>query len=268
MDDGRLGEFQQVQMSSFLTSYIATDVDKGYTYRFRYRIANVNGHSPYSEVSYIYPFSVPDAPAKPVFVSATQESVTLSFTESLDNNGVDIIGYELWIDEGDDTLSEFSKVDSYSGFQETHTLTKATDGLGDPGTIYRVKFRAVNEENDYSEFSNELIFALGSLPTTPDPPTKIIEESSIESIMVSWDEVTTDSLPILGYNLYADSGQKDTLKLVYNGKNRASTTTYLFTAADISDDTPTTLSSLLHYRFQVTALNFNGESAPSSIALI
>ena len=66
---------------------------------------------------------MPDAPARPVFVSALDDEVTLSFSESLDNNGVDISGYELWIDEGDDTLSDFTKVDSYSGFQETHTLT-------------------------------------------------------------------------------------------------------------------------------------------------
>ena len=116
MDDGRLGEFYLVQASNFFTSYIATDVDKGYTYRFRYRVANVNGYSPYSEVSYIYPFSVPDAPAEPIFVSATQDSITLSFAESLDDNGVSITGYELWIDEGDNTLSDFSKVDSYTGF--------------------------------------------------------------------------------------------------------------------------------------------------------
>ena len=123
MDDGRLGEFTSVQVSSFLTSYIASDVEKGYTYRLRYRVANVNGYSSYSEVSYIFPFSVPDAPGKPIFVSATQDSVTFTFTESLNDNGVSISGYELWIDEGDDTLSDFTKVDSYSGFEETHTLT-------------------------------------------------------------------------------------------------------------------------------------------------
>lgn len=71
MDDGKLGEFYTVQVSSFLTSYISKNVNKGYKYRFRYRVANVNGYSPYSAVAYIYPFSVPDAPKKPVFLRAT-----------------------------------------------------------------------------------------------------------------------------------------------------------------------------------------------------
>ena len=79
-------------------------------------MSNVNGYSSYSEVSYITPFSVPDAPAQPIFVSATLDSVTLTFTESFNDNGVAIVDYELFIDAGDDTLSDFTKVDSYSGF--------------------------------------------------------------------------------------------------------------------------------------------------------
>ena len=76
----------------------------------------MNGFSVYSAVSYISPFSLPDPPAKPKFVSATADSVTLSMTESLNDNGVPITGYELWIDAGDDHLSDFTQVTSYTGF--------------------------------------------------------------------------------------------------------------------------------------------------------
>ena len=141
--------------------------------------------------------------------------MTLQLYESLDSNGVSIAGYELWIDAGDDTLSAFSLVAEFDSYVSEHTLTALDDGLGDPGTIYRVKSRAVNEDDNYSDFSNELVFALGSLPTTPGAPTKLIEESSSDSIMVSWDRITSDSLPIIGYRLYADSGRKDELKLIY-----------------------------------------------------
>lgn len=96
-------------------------------------------------------------------------------------------------------------------------MTKLTDSLKDAGTIYRVKFRAVNELTKYSEFSLELVFALGSLPSTPSAPAKIIEESTKDAIMVSWPQVSGDSLPILGYRLYADSGQKNELRQVYDG---------------------------------------------------
>ena len=96
--------------------------------------------------------------------------------------------------------------------------------MGEPDTVYRVKFRAVNDLDKYSDFSQELIFALGSLPTTPDAPVKIIAESKSDAIMISWNEITNDSLAIIGYRLYADSGLKDELKLVYDGKNKAANT--------------------------------------------
>ena len=246
MDDGRLGEFQSVQVSSFLTEYIANNVVKGFSYRFRYRVSNYNGFSQYSAVSYIFPFSVPDTPAKPVFVSAMAESVTLSLAESLNDNGVPVVGYELWIDAGDDTLSDFIKVDSYTGFSATHTLTKLIDGLKQEGTIYRVKFRAINELGKYSAFSHEFVFALGSLPSTPSAPSKIIEESKQDAIMVSWPQVTGDALPLIGYRLYADTGHKDELSLVYDGNNRADTTKFLFNRLANSS---VALSNLHYYRF-------------------
>ena len=53
--------------------------------------------------------------------------------------------------------------------------------------------------------------------------------------MVNWDEITGDSLPIIGYRLYADSGEKDELRLIYDGKNRVSTTKFLFDSSSHPD---------------------------------
>ena len=71
-------------------------------------------------------------------------------------------------------LSSFSQVTTYpaTGFYPVYTLTQTANGLGTVGTIYRVKFRALNIDNQYSSFSNELIFALGPLPSTPNAPMK------------------------------------------------------------------------------------------------
>jgi hypothetical protein len=187
MDDGRLGEFQTILISYFETEVIITDhIESGYTYRFRYRVANVNGFSEYSDVSYILPFNAPDAPPAPYFISATQTEVTLGFSESLGDNGNPISSYELWIDAGDDTLSDFTQVTTYPSYASQHTLTVVDDGLGSLETVYRVKFRAKNANNNYSPFSNELIFALGALPSQPDMPVKDIDESTSDSIMVNW----------------------------------------------------------------------------------
>lgn len=75
----------------------------------------MNGWSPFSDVSYISPFSIPSAPPTPIFVSATSTTVDLAFQESEDDNGVPIVNYELHIDAGNNLLSDFTKVARYLG---------------------------------------------------------------------------------------------------------------------------------------------------------
>ena len=149
-------------------------------------MANVNGWSEYSDISYIYAFSAPDKPPSPQYVSGTDTSVTLSFQPSRNDNGIRVSNYELYIDQGDDTTSDFTQLVSYSSFKLEHTLTVATDSLGSPGTIYRVKLLAVNEESIKSEFSNELLFRLGALPSQPLQVFKNDQLSAASQIYVEW----------------------------------------------------------------------------------
>lgn len=125
-----------------------------------------------------------------------------------------------------------------------------------------MKFLAVNEVGLKSDFSNELIFSLGSLPSQPNPIEKDPARSSGDSIMLKWDKITTDSLATLGYRLYADTGRNEPLRLIYDGSNNAQITEFLFTRAANRNET---ISSKLWYRFQVAAVNFNGEGPRSSI---
>ena len=94
---------------------------------------------------------------------------------------------------------------------------------------------------------------------------KIVEESSSNSIMVTWEENIGDSLAVIGYRLYADTGLKDQLKIVFDGKNKAALRKFLFTSVSTKG---ASLSPLLFYRFQVSALNFNGESERSDISIL
>lgn len=144
----------------------------------------------------------------------------------MNDNGIAIKGYELYIDAGGDLSSAFTKVASYpaTGFTSQHQLTKATDNLKAAGTLYRAKFKAINNDNMASELSDELVFALGAVPSAPGVPTKEIALSTRDSILVKWAAVTTDTLKILGYKLYADSGHADELKLVYDGTYKLTTT--------------------------------------------
>lgn len=84
--------------------------------------------------------------------------------------------------------------------------------------------------------------------------------SGENSIAVYWNKITTDVLPVVGYKLYADSGLNDDFRLIYDGINQPESTSYVFVRGN--------LSTVLTYRFYVTAINFNGEGTKSAIAYI
>lgn len=180
--------------------------------------------------------------------------MTLTFGQSGDDNGVAISSYELWIDAGNDLSSAFTIVASYGGTATTHILDTTTDSLT-TGQYYRVKYRAKNANNQYSDYSDGLLFAFGPVPNTPATPTKTIASSTWNSIAIAWAKNTGDTLPLTGYKLYADSGRNDDYTLVYDGTNSPEVAEYIFPNAD----------SNLTYRFYLTAVNFNGESTASGI---
>lgn len=185
-------------------------------------MANINGWSDFSDESYIFAFSSPERPPAPTFVSADSTSVTLGFLPSRNDFGIRVVGYELYIDEGDNTLSQFRKLSSYSVFKKLHTLTVVNDGLGALKTLYRVKLRAVNERGMYSEFSNELLFYFAPLPSQVASIRKNPLKSSSDSIAVEWDIIKFDTIPVLGYKLYANTGRNEPLRLVYESEAQIS----------------------------------------------
>jgi len=78
MDDGLLGEFKTVLSTVDRQFFVAKDkIVRGRSYRFRYKVKNVTGWSFYSDVAYIFAFSIPDRPVRPTFVQATDTSATL-----------------------------------------------------------------------------------------------------------------------------------------------------------------------------------------------
>jgi len=68
---------------------------------------------------------------------------------------------------------------------------------------------------------------------------------------------------VQGYKFYADSGLNDPLRLVYDGSSNPQINYFNF---DKSANEAVELSNQLTYRFQVTAVNFNGEGPRSVIA--
>lgn len=254
MDDGDSGEFRTIFSSDHETRLLVTQgIERGRYYRFRYRVKNVVGYSSYSEVAYIQAVDVPATPARPKFLSATDTSITVSVIESVDSKGVDVTSYAIYLDAGNDMTSAFTELTDYDGVAASYTVD-ADDGLGAPGTLYRIKVLAKNEWDIASGFSEELVVALGSVPAAPGAPVKVISGSAANEIAVDWVENSPETLPIYGYRLYSDLGVDDEFSLIFDGINQPTVTQFLVLSVP---------SPLLTYKFYVTAINFNGEGPAS-----
>lgn len=66
-----------------VTKYtISSGIERGNTYRLRYRTLNGAGWSDYSDILYALAATIPEAPPAPTLFSATGTSITLNFKES------------------------------------------------------------------------------------------------------------------------------------------------------------------------------------------
>ena len=89
-------------------------VKKGLTFAFKVRVENENGWSDFSDVSYIQVAEVPDRPAPPELVGATQTLITLTLFKPESNGGSYVTQYELYINDGDPLTEPDTKVESYT----------------------------------------------------------------------------------------------------------------------------------------------------------
>lgn len=124
------------------------------------------------------------------------------------------------------------------------------------GTTYTFKFRSQNSI-DYSPFSEEVRFAAATPPAKPSAPTKNSELSYKDAIYVEWSASSATEILIAGYRLYM-SRSTGVYTMIYNGDLNPLQRSYLVT----------NLTTGEQYQFQVSAVNFNGESALSNALVV
>lgn len=175
MDDGISGDFVSIvglTTNSMLTAYTVTsNIIKGNSHRFRYRAKNLVGWGPLSANTAILAARVPSAPAKPEFLSFDAGVLYIKIPRVSDNGGSAVIAYELYVDEGDDFTSPYSKVTNYVDNSIEYQATAATDGL-EAGKTYRFYSRAQNIIG-WSTDSYESYIAFGDVPNIPNAPTRV-----------------------------------------------------------------------------------------------
>ena len=69
-------------------------------YRFRYRSLNTNGWAAFSPITYIKAAARPVRPPPPVFMDATDNSVTIGLFRTPDDGGDEVTRYRLFRNNG------------------------------------------------------------------------------------------------------------------------------------------------------------------------
>jgi hypothetical protein len=167
-DNGEGGDLLPVtteEQINLETVRLFTDVVKSKLYKFSYRVQNVNGWSPMSDVVMIRAAIMPSKPMGPLLLEATASEMRLKLFKPEDNGGSEIISFELFRNDGDSKTEPNIKVETYNFNLLEHTLTTVDDGL-QTGTIYKFHFRATNDVGE-SQDSNIVQYALVDVPVAP-----------------------------------------------------------------------------------------------------
>jgi len=213
MDDGRGGYYKS--MVGYLAPYmtptyaVTSGIERGLTYRFRYRANNCKGWGPFSDELYILAAQKPSAPGAPQRIDSSSTEISLKLFPSTENGGTPVSDYELWRNDGSDG-SGFVIVKGYSYLTNGFivTVNSAAEALV-AGRFYQFIFRSKNLL-DYSDFSGPVAFGIADKPAKPSAPYEIHQgQIQKKAITIKWTPNYNTQVPagsITGYYAFMDDG--------------------------------------------------------------
>jgi large repetitive protein len=172
------------------TSYTASGLDLGLTYRFYYTAYNSKGESEASGEARYTVGSPPSASNDLSVSSSTTSSITLVWTKDT-SSSLPITGYAVEINDGTDTpsgraLSASSVtgiwLEVYNGRGYPDITTVTISDL-QPGVLYRFRYRSfdINGPSDYSSMSEFF-----SCDESSEPGTPVVTSNTLSTMTVSW----------------------------------------------------------------------------------
>jgi len=158
-DDGRGGNFFVLSSSTSATSQTLTGVTPGTTLRFRMRVQNVAGFSPYSEILQVQFAEVPSAPSAPALVDRSADTtdgkspyISISWSDPSDSGGIPILGAKVEIKEN---LGSWST--AYEGESSSSISSWRFEGLN-AGSQYTFRVYVRNNVGWSSAGSESVIY--------------------------------------------------------------------------------------------------------------
>lgn len=150
--------------------------------------------------------------------SLSGTSITIKWNAPINDGGVPITSYLLWIDDGAGNWPG-----SAVTFTTLATLSYTFNSLT-ASTVYAFKIKAINAIGS-SKDSDTSYFACADLPDPPSTP--VLETSTTTSISIGWSApVSSGGMPITGYKVYINNLISDDWVLTYDGSNFPATLTF------------------------------------------
>lgn len=226
-------------------------------YRFRVQAVNEFGDSDFSEDLKSSLGSVPNKPHTPrkVEYKSSKTSIAVEWDQNDDQITAKVTGYKLLMDDGYN--GDFSVVYDGSGFPYTFSFVAQNLTTGLP---YRFKVVALNINGQSISGDSVTIFACLK-PSNVLAPYKI--GTTKTSITVGWYEPDNMGCPILGFELYRDTGNYDAISFLVDPSNIA-------LRPSLRQYTVNGLAPPSHpFNFKIRAINMAGytESVPLSVVL-
>jgi hypothetical protein len=186
----------------------ASGLSVGEIYRFRVQAVNEFGDSDFSENIRASLGSVPNKPYTPYKIEdkSSKTSIAVKWEENDDKVTSKLTGYKLFMDDGFN--GPYTLILDGTNFPNTHEYTAQNLITGLP---YRFRVVAVNINGDSIFGDNFQIYACLK-PRNVLPPFKI--GTTKTSISIEWTEPDSNGCPILGFEIYRDTGNSDSLSII------------------------------------------------------
>lgn len=252
---GGFSDLLAANSNSMATSYSLTQVEKGQTYYFRFRVRNMYGWSDFSSTGYITASEVPARSNPPAVSAFSTTAISLTLDLSVESMGSSVTAYELYWATGVSPTA-FAQLTSYDGTSSVFTFPSGSDAALTAGAIYHFKLAARNTRGLGEQSTITSIAATDLLSA----PTGLTRTAGTETrIFLSWDASTPINSPgddILGYRLYLQNQETGTYDVIFDGQKLATPaqTAFAFSPPQFGSK----------YVFKVSVLTFNGESPLSA----
>jgi len=122
-------DVEGLESPSLRTIRTLSNLVKGQSYKFRYRVMNSIGWSDYSLETTAVAAQAPGKLRVPIYDSSSPTSIILDFDSTVDNGGDPITSYQLEMLDEQAVTPAFALIQTYVSAPTTQTLTDLSHGI-------------------------------------------------------------------------------------------------------------------------------------------